>query len=203
MPRGRRLVATVAVGIALVVSLALFPRLAWVPDAEMAPSLLPGDLVLVLPLEPRVGDVVAIIDPLDHARWTLRRIEAIGGAVSYDGRTFRTSMQRRLKLLDMGEFQGRPVHLEGDHVVLRAAETTRTRLDDVGVPDDAAFLGADDRDGALDSRWWGPVPLSAIRGVVVARVGAPTTPWRGLFGNRGEPAVVPKSSKLGPAPKPP
>lgn len=187
----------------MVVSLALFPRLAWVPDAEMSPSLLPGDLVLILPVEPRVGDVVAIIDPLDRNRWTLRRVEAIGGAVSYDGRSFRTSQQRRLKLLDMGEFQGRPVHLEGDHVVLRALRTTRTRHDDVGVPDDAAFLGADDRDGALDSRWWGPVPLSAIRGVVVARVGAPTTPWRGLFGSRGEAAVVAKSSKLGPAPTPP
>lgn len=186
-----------------IVLLATVSRVAQVPDAEMAPSLLPGDFVLILPLAPRVGDVVAVVDPLDAERWTLRRVEAIGGAVSYDGGTFRTSEQRKVKLLDMGEYLGRPVHLEGDHLVLRAANPTRFTVGDVGVPDDSAFLGADDRDGALDSRWWGPVPLAALRGVVVARVGSPTTPWRGMFGARGEPAVVPKSSKLGPPPASP
>ena len=156
--------------------------------------------MLILPLAPRVGDVVAVVDPLDAERWTLRRVEAIGGAVSYDGGTFRTSEQRKVKLLDMGEYLGRPVHLEGEHLVLRAAAPTRMTVTDVGVPDDSAFLGADDRDGALDSRWWGPVPLGALRGVVFARVGSPATPWRGVFGVRGEPAVIPKSSKLGPPP---
>lgn len=192
-----------ALGIAAVGGLllaALLSRVARVPDGEMAPSLLTGDVVLILPITPRVGDVVAVVDPLDADRWTLRRVEAIGGAVSYVGGTFRTSEQRKVKLLDMGEHLGRPVHLEGDHLVLRAESPTRMTVTDVGVPDDSAFLGADDRDGALDSRWWGPVPIAALRGVVVARVGLPVTPWRGVFGGRGAPAVIPKSSKLGPPP---
>lgn len=192
--------ALVGVAVAGALALGLATRVARVPDSEMAPSLLPGDLVLVLPVTPREGDVVAVVDPLDPARWTLRRVEAIGGAVRYDGRVFRTSNRPKVKLLDMGEYDGRPVELEGDHVVLRAAAPTKLRVDDVGVPDDAAYLGADNRDDALDSRWWGPVPIAALRGVVVARVGAPTTAWRGVFGGRGEPAVVPQSSRLGPAP---
>ena len=81
---------------------------------------------------------------------------------------------------------------------LRAPLPTRQEFPETGVPDDRAYLSADNRDEALDSRWWGPVPLTSIGGVVVARIGAPTTPWRSLFGTRGEPAVVPRSSKLKP-----
>lgn len=195
MSRRPLLVGLAMVGLLL---LGASSRVARVADGEMAPSLLPGDLVVVLPVTPREGDVVVVSDPLDPSRWTLRRVEAIGGAVRYDGRVFRTSTRPKVKLLDMGEYQGRPVELEGEHLVLRAESTTRARRDEVGVPDESAFLGADARDDALDSRWWGPVPLDAIRGVVVARVGLPSTPWRGVFGGRGERAVVPQS-KLGPA----
>jgi signal peptidase I len=164
----------------------------------MRPSLLPGDVVLVLPVAPREGDIVALADPLDPARFTLRRVESIGGAVRYDGRSFRTGSRPKVRLLDMGEHEGRPVLLEQEHVTLRAVDPTREEFADRYVPDDSAFLSADNRDEAVDSRWWGPVPLTHIGGVVVARVGAPTTPWRGVYGGRGEPAVVPKSSKLRP-----
>ncbi len=170
---------------------------AWVPDAEMAPSLLPGDLVMILDVALREGDIVAVTDPLDPARWTLRRVESIGGAVAYDGRAFRTSNRPKVRVLDMGEHLGRPVYLEGTHLTLGSVETTRLKREDVGVPDDSVYLGADDRDGALDSRWWGPVPLAAIRGVVVLRVGSPSTPWRRFWGGRGEPAIIPEISKLG------
>lgn len=173
-------------------------HMAVVPDDAMSPSLLPGDLLLILPVAPREGDVVALRDPLDPGRYTLRRIEAIGGALRYDGRTFRTGSRSKIRLLDMGEYEGRPVLLEGEHVTLRAVTPTRQSFPEIGVPDDRAFLSADNRDSALDSRWWGPVPLDAIGGVVVARIGAPTTPWRGIFGTRGEAAVVPKASKLKP-----
>lgn len=186
------------VAILLLVAGALARFVGRVPDDEMAPSLLPGDLILVLPLAATEGDVVAVVDPLASARWTLRRVEAIGGAARYDGRVFRTSNRPKTRLLDMGRYRDRPVHLEGPHLVLRALEPTEKVTPEVGIPDDAAYLGADNRDDALDSRWWGPVPLTALRGVVVARLGLPTTPWRGWFGARGEAAVVPQSSRLGP-----
>lgn len=189
-------------GIALLTALGLgallSTRLAIVPDTGMSPTLLAGDVVLVLPLAPREGDIVALSDPLDPARFTLRRVETVGGAVRYDGRAFRTGARPKVRLLDMGEFEGRPVLLESDHVTLRAPLPTRQEFPETGVPDDRAYLSADNRDEALDSRWWGPVPLTSIGGVVVARIGAPTTPWRSLFGTRGEPAVVPRSSKLKP-----
>lgn len=190
-------------GIAFAIAAALIASrfLALVPDDEMSPSYLRGDLLVVLPLAPEVGDVVALADPLDPARWSLRRVETIGGAARYDGQVVRTGAQPKVRLLDMGEFAGKKIRLEGDHLVSRRkSPPAGAAAPERGVPDDAAFLSADARDEAMDSRWWGAVPLPAISGVVVARVGQPTTPWRGWVGGRAEAAVVPKSSRLGPVP---
>ena len=48
------------------------------------------------------------------------------------------------------------------------------------VPEGHWFLLADNRDGAVDSRWWGPVPESRIQGVVRLRQG-PEDPWRSAW----------------------
>jgi len=177
-------------------AVALSRQVAYVPDSEMSPSYLRGDLVLVLPLEAREGDVVALRDPLDPSRWTLRRVEGIGGAARYSPAGVHTSSRPRSRLLDMGEFDGDSIRLEGEHLVSRRAEEmTRYEHDDVGIPDDAAYLSADARDRALDSRWWGPVPLDALGGVVVFRVGAPATPWRGWTGGRAEGVIIPQSTE--------
>lgn len=169
--------------IALVTALAL-PWLAWVPDDEMAPSFFAGDLVVILPIEARVGDVVAIVDPLEPARWTLRRVETIGGAVRYDDGVFHTAGADAPRILEMDRSTARVVRSEGPHLVELAARPVRWALPEAGVPEDAAFVGADARDAALDSRWWGPVPLEGLQGVVVLRIGAPEHPWRGWVAGR-------------------
>jgi signal peptidase I len=151
--------------------------MAWVPDDEMAPTLLTGDLVVLLPAEPRAGDVVAVVDPLDPARWTLRRVETIGGAIRYEDSVFHAAGDEP-QVLEMAESEDAITRQEGAHLVRLAPRAVRWGMDEIGVPDDAAFLGADARDSAMDSRWWGPVPLAAIQGVVALRIGAPQHPWR-------------------------
>jgi signal peptidase I len=151
----------------------------------MAPSLLVGDLVLLLPLAPRAGDVVAVVDPLDPSRWTLRRVEAIGGSVRYSDGVFFSSNEESARVLEMSRDTESVVRKERDHLVRLAPTPVRWSLAEVGVPDDAAFLGADARDEATDSRWWGPVPLDAVQGVVAARIGAPGHPWRTWIAGRG------------------
>lgn len=169
-----------AAAVAVVAALVL-PRLAWVPDDEMAPTLLAGDLVLVLPVEARAGDVVAVVDPLDPSRWTLRRVETIGGAIRYDDGVYYASNEEPPGTLEMGRDTEQVVRTEGDHLVRLAPRAVRWSLEEQGVPDDAAFLGADARDAAIDSRWWGPMPLEALQGVVALRIGPPRHPWRGWF----------------------
>ncbi len=146
----------------------------------MAPSLLAGDLVVILPTVPRQGDVVAVVDPLDPSRWTLRRVETIGGAIRYDDGVYYPAGDEP-QVIEMGRDIEQVVRAEGPHLVRLAPRAVRWSLDEMGVPDDAAFLGADARDAALDSRWWGPVPLTAVQGVVALRIGAARHPWRGVL----------------------
>lgn len=160
--------------------LALLPRLAWVPDDEMAPSFLPGDLVLLLPVEAHAGDVVAVVDPLDPSRWTLRRVETIGGAVRYTDGEIHTTDLDKPALLEMGRSTDAVVLKENRHLTQLSPRPVRWSMEEIAVPDDRMFLSADARDLALDSRWWGPAPLDVVQGVVVARVG-PAHTWRGWF----------------------
>ncbi len=165
-----------AVGCAIVI-LAVASRTAIVSDEDMAPSLLPGDLVLLAPVTPTRGQVVAVVDPLDPSRWTLRRVEAIGGAITYESGTYETDQKEQL--LDMGrDDAGFGVIQEGDHLTRHLARNISFEVEEMGVPDDAAWLGADSRDIAVDSRWWGPVPLDVLQGTVVLRIGAPRNRWR-------------------------
>lgn len=171
-----------AAGAALVV-LAVLPRLAWVPDREMEPSLLAGDLVVILPVEPHVGDLVAVVDPLDPSRWTLRRVETIGGAIRYADGEFHTANLDEPAIKEMGRDTESVVLREDGHLTRVSPRAVRWELEEVGVPDDRIFLSADARDEAMDSRWWGPAPIDSVQGVVVARVGPAHTwrPWFELF----------------------
>lgn len=164
-------------------ALVTLPLFAFVPDDEMAPSLFAGELILVLPRQPDPGDVVAVVDPLDPGRWTLRRVEAIGGAVAYADGAYRSSAGRE-KVLEMGRDEEHVTLREGEHLARVAQRGVKWTLEETGVPDDAAFLGADARDEAMDSRWWGPLPLDALRGVVALRVGPPRGPWRSWISAR-------------------
>ncbi len=173
--------AALAVAIlAAVLALALAPRLARVPDDEMAPSFYAGDVVFVAGGAPRVGEVVAVVDPLDPSRWTLRRAEAIGGAIRYEDGAFHTVETERV--LEMGRDDTHVVLREGDHLVRRLNRAVRWEMGETFVEDDHVFLGADARDEAVDSRWWGPLPVDAVQGRVVLRLGEPRHPWRGWIG---------------------
>ena len=173
----RRFLLLVGLATTALAATLVLPRLAVVPDDDMAPSLLAGDLVLVGGGTPEKGDVVALVDPLDPSRWTLRRVETIGGAIRYEAGVFLTGTNPRT--LEMGRDDTFVTRTVDDHLVRVRARDVRWEMDPVTVPDDSAFLGADSRDDAVDSRWWGPLPLAALQGRVRLRLGAPGHPWRG------------------------
>ncbi len=159
-------------------------RTAFVADDAMAPSFLPGDLVILWPGTPGVGDVVAVVDPLETSSWTLRRVEGVGGSIGYDLGSY--VRDHEPALLDMGaDDAGFSVVKEGDHLTRHLTRHVEWSLSEVGIPDDSAWLGADNRDIALDSRWWGPVPLATLQGTVILRIGPPRNRWRGWFEGRG------------------
>lgn len=172
--------------VAIVVLLSVFVRR--LADDEMSWSLRRGEFVLVVPDRVRPADVVMLRDPLDPARTVLRRVVARGGQkVSFDEGGARVDA-KRLRQQEMGDQPGifvrketiwsKPPARANDHLLAVRSPVTRwISAGVVTVPEGHLFLLADARDAAVDSRWWGPVPESAVIGVVRAHLAEPDL-WR-------------------------
>lgn len=132
--------------------------------------------------------MVLVTDPLDPSRRVLRRAIAHGGQkVRVEDGTVRVD-GKRIRQQEMGD---PPQADEGPELTVlkeviwskppaRANRFFPTISDRptrwsapgvVEVPEGHWYVLADNRDAALDSRWWGPVPESAIHGVARARYG--------------------------------
>ncbi len=155
----------------------------------MSPSLMLGDIVWVIPgLSIKRGDIVALTDPLDPERTVLRRALATSGkSVQFEDASMRID-GKRVRHQDMGELDSWSVYQETiwskppavpTQWLIRRRQTPSVHwsAEAVAVPEDHWYLLADDRDQAIDSRWWGPVPAADIHGVVRARWGEPNR-WR-------------------------
>lgn len=173
--------------LALLVAVALLP-VRRVADDDMSPNLQRGDLVWVLPVKPLRGDVVVLTDPLDPDHTVLRRTLTDGDTkVVWDDGGARIN-GKRLRQSDMGMLEGdrlmkeviwsKPPARAASWLVRLRKPPAPWSADKVAVPEGHWYLLADDRDRAIDSRWWGPVPETALRGVVRLRVGKPDE-WRG------------------------
>ncbi len=150
-----------------------------VASDEMAPSIQPGDWLLLGPGEPTRGDVVQLVDPLDPQRTVLRRVLAEPGErISFSGHQPRLS-KRALKHAIMEDHDGEMILMENNAWLLAVSlEPTRFHAEPVTVPAEHLFLVADHRDLALDSRHWGPMPTSSLEKVLL-RVGR-SDRWRAM-----------------------
>jgi len=154
-----------------------------VVGSDMDPSILPGDRIWISPwATPLPGDVVLLQDPLDPAFFILRRVLAIGGqTIRYDEGSIRVGA-RRLRKQAMGDSDEHLVAQEtlwakkperGHQWLTQqlAYPATRWSAEPVTVPDGYLYVLADNRDKAVDSRWWGSIPTTAALGVVRFRLG--------------------------------
>ncbi len=173
----RRLVFAVLLTVAF---LGQLPFWAVVPDDDMAPSLLPGDWVFLWRRPPSPGEVVAVVDPLDAGRWTLRRVEAVEGKVRYEGGILMGPL--REEVLELGRDGGMVYAQEGEHLLWHLPTAVRWDMEELIIPEGTMFLSADNREAGIDSRWWGPMPLETAQGVVLFRLGLPGHRWRGWGG---------------------
>jgi len=162
-----------------------------ITSTDMAWSIQPGDWVWVLPQRVRPADVVVLRDPLDPERTILRRAISPGDKKIFYDETGARVNGKRIRQTEMGVVDGgrvrkeviwsRPPARENAYLTLVNARDVRWKLEEaIPVPEGHWFLLADNRDGALDSRWWGPVPEEDILGVVRFRIGTPDA-WRPRF----------------------
>lgn len=193
MSRLRILAAVLGTTLLLAALVALVPMRTVAGD-EMSWSLRPGDRVWIVPDRIRRSDIVLVTDPLDPSRRVLRRAIAHGGqtvrvedgTVRVDGKRVRqqemgdpppTAGGPELTVLKEVIWSKPPARANRYFPTISDRATRWSSPGVVEVPDGHWYVLADNRDAALDSRWWGPVPEGAIHGVVRARHG-PGDPWR-------------------------
>jgi signal peptidase I len=146
-----------------------------IPSGSMKDNLLIGDHLVVnkfvyaptastplhrlLPYRgPRRGDVVVFKYPNQPRRDFIKRCVALAGDL--------VEVRDKVLYID-GEAQDEPyVVFKGD----QAGRTLGLPGDNYGprmVPEGSIFCLGDNRDNSLDSRFWGPVPLSYVKGRAV------------------------------------
>ena len=185
-------------------TLVLAVVLAWISSRthavagdDMSPSIMDGDVILSIPTTAILpGDVVLIQDPLDPSRTILRRVMAVAGQRITNAKGHIKVGKRRLRAAAMGDMGPFLVAKEtlwakkpdvGSSWLTRiqAEPATYWSAEPVTVPDAHIFLMADDRDQAMDSRWWGPIGIDRVMGVVRLRWGPAHTSrpaWEFLSG---------------------
>jgi len=132
-----------------------------IPAGSMEPTLLTGDRVLVdrrpSALNPKRGDIIIFEYPADAGKDFVKRVVAAGGDI--------------VEIRDKELFvNGEPVKemyvIHEDSKSLTAAQSPRDNYGPVTVPQDCYFVVGDNRDQSFDSRFWGFVEKSKVKGTV-------------------------------------
>jgi signal peptidase I len=158
-----------------------------IPSGSMEPTLLIGDHILVnkfiygitVPFtekkifqfrQPQRGDVIVFIFPEDPGKDFIKRVIAVEG--------------EQVQIKDKNIFiNGKPFNdpygVYRDPAVIQGwgAERYRDNFGPVTVPPHAVFVMGDNRDKSYDSRFWGYVDLSKVRGKAFLIYWS----WGGLF----------------------
>ena len=164
----------------------------FVPTASMEETLLVGDLFLsykcwygvripmtgitLFPLaDPRPGDLVTCMNPIDSEQKLVKRIIAVGGQT--------VRIEAKQVYVDSIPVPLPPGAMHGDPDIIPPGDglgyNKRDYLPEQTVPEDAVFVMGDNRDFSIDSRFLGFVPRSNLRGKVgpVLLSIDPDLPW--------------------------
>lgn len=144
-----------------------------IPSGSMKPTLLIGDYLLVnkfiygirnpfnneviIPIsEPQRGDIVVFVYPQDPSKDYIKRVVGVeGDRIQIINKTLYVN----------GQIVETPGAVHTDPVILNQPDDPpRDNFGPAIVPGDHLFVMGDNRDYSYDSRFWGFVPLNALRG---------------------------------------
>ena len=122
----------------------------FIPGANMAPTLIPGDYILVRStrFDPKRGDIVVFKPPETYQG---HQSEMISRIVATDGDEVEV---REGKLWLNGKMQEEPY----------ALDPSRDKFEPTRVPAHQYFMMGDDRNNSYDSRYWQGVPQENLKG---------------------------------------
>ncbi len=143
-----------------------------IPSGSMEPTLLIGDHLLVskfiygtkipftdikvLPLkEPERGDVIVFIYPVDPSKDFIKRVIGLSG----------DKVEVINKKVYVNDKPIEDIHAHhADNLIIPKGSESRDNFGPVTVPKDSLFVMGDNRDRSYDSRFWGFVNKSEIKG---------------------------------------
>jgi signal peptidase I len=150
-----------------------------VPSASMAPTVLPGDLLLVSKLDADPAQLRSQVVLLDAGKPYIKRVVGLAGDV--------VEIRRGVLKVDaqplprehcsMGDLPGAQhggatAFIETDtqgrrYLVQWGPPLWSPDLESMPIPAEHMFLLGDNRDNSQDSRQWGPLPTDLVRGTVL------------------------------------
>ncbi len=130
-------------------------------SAAMEPTLLLGDHVLTdrsqSARKPNRGDLIVFEYPEDPTKDFIKRVVAVGGD---------TVEIRNKELLVNGKAVSEAYAVHNEANMVPASENPRDNLSSRAIPEGEYFVMGDNRDRSYDSRFWGSVPKSRVKGTV-------------------------------------
>jgi signal peptidase I len=169
----REYAETLVIAILLALAIRTFVVQAFkIPSGSMIPTLDIGDHILVnkfiygvrlpftdtvlIPLKtPERGDIIVFRFPKDESKDFIKRVVGVPGD---------TIEVKNKDLYLNGQKQDEPYTLHGDNSSIPLSIQDRDNFGPVSVPQNAYFVMGDNRDHSLDSRFWGFVDFSKVKG---------------------------------------
>ncbi len=134
-----------------------------VPSESMSPTLKLDDRMFASRWPsgpPARGDVVVMLGPSPPTASFVRRVIALPGET--------VEIQDKVVFID-GRALAESYAVHGDPKVQPGEVSPRDNLRPLRVPEGCVFVLGDNRDNSNDSRFWGPVASSSLRGRVTLR----------------------------------
>ena len=169
----REYIEAFAVAIVLALIIRTFVVQAFkIPSGSMEPTLLVGDHILVnkfiygehIPFtdskildfrDPKRGEIIVFVYPKDESKDFIKRVIGVEGD---------TIEIKDKKLFINGQFFDDPYGHFKDNAVIPGHVQPRDNFGPVTVPEDSLFVMGDNRDRSADSRFWGFVRLTQVKG---------------------------------------
>ncbi len=145
-----------------------------IPSGSMLETLQIGDQILVnkfiygvkipftngktlIPVkDPQRGDIVVFKYPEDPSKDFIKRVIAVGGDT--------LEIKNKKLFVNDKPVASQPYAVYKDDRIIPGNFSTRDNLKKITIPDNKLFVMGDNRDNSHDSRFWGFVDLSEVKG---------------------------------------
>ncbi len=115
-----------------------------------------GGKTLIPVKDPERGDIVVFVYPEDHTKDFIKRVVGVAGDT--------VEIKNKQLYVNDQKVVNEPYAEHKDSRVIPANFSTRDNMEKLTVPDHKLFVMGDNRDNSHDSRFWGFVDLSAVKG---------------------------------------